>query len=261
MISEGDIGFIGAGTLTGAVVAGLRSLSSERTIRLSPRSEKISAELAKKFPNIQRELSNAAVVEKCQTIFLAVRPQQLDEALEGLTFRSEQIIISFVATVPVEDVRRLVYPARRVCRATPLPAIALARGPVIIYPNLSEAVQLFQDLGDLVLAESEDEIMKLGCASAAMSSFFEIIGEITTWLEANGVPNDRANLYVRSLFAGLAETGRTHVDLNPSELTMSHETPGGLNEHVRTHLQNSNTFENLRRSLESVSARVLRAET
>ena len=253
-----DFGFIGTGTLTRAVVAAIRSISDAPTIRLSPRSEEISTRLATDYPNVVRESSNADIIAKCGTIFLAIRPQQLDDALRGLSFGPDQTVISFVATVPVEDVRRIAYPATQVCRVTPLPAISHRDGPIVIYPPLPAAIAIFEQLGDLVPAESEDEIMKLGCASATMSSFFQIADVMTEWLASNGVPPSHASTYVRSLLKGLAITGRSLGGTSLALLADDHETRGGLNEHVRQHLEDAGFFKTLQGSLDSVSARLLR---
>src|SRR5258706_180405 len=61
-VSVGKVGFIGSGTLTAAVVRGLRARSSAPTIHLSPRSEALSSALAREFVNVVGEASNSAVV-------------------------------------------------------------------------------------------------------------------------------------------------------------------------------------------------------
>ncbi|CAN7357288.1 NAD(P)-binding domain-containing protein [Bosea sp. LjRoot9] len=260
-MASGDIGFIGAGTLTVAVVHAVRARSNSPTIRLSPRSHVIADALARELPNIIHEATNSAVVEKSDILFLSVRPQQLDEALSGLQFRPDQIVASFVATVPVAEVTRLVRPAERVCRVTPLPTIALAKGPIIISPAIPDIVELFGGLGDLILTESESEIMDLGSAAGFMSTFFEIEHALVTWLTGRSVPSQHASLYIRSLLSGLADVGLQNADMELRALVESYETKGGLNEHVRLHLKTAGLFDLLRASLDSVSSQSLHKTT
>ena len=161
MANFGDIGFLGCGTLTEAVVRGLRLRSPKPVIRLSPRSEALSHRLAAEIPDVVREPSNQEVVRKSRIVILAVRPQQLEEVLEGLSFRKEQIVVSFLAKIPAARVAELVAPAQQVCRVTPLPSIAAHKGPIILFPSIPEVDALFQGLGDLVVAGSEEEIMEI----------------------------------------------------------------------------------------------------
>ena len=251
--SGGDIGFIGCGVLTEAVVRGIRARFSRPVIRLSPRSEAVSRRLAGEFPDVIREASNEDVVRRSQTVFLAIRPDQLEQALAGLTFREDQTVVSFVATAPVARIAALVAPAHRICRVTPLPGIARCKGPVILFPALPEIEALFQDLGDLIVARSEDEIRDLGSASGMMSQFFMLQQAMAVWLEARGVAPDAASLYVRSMLAMLGETALESPGVGFNALVDGHETPGGLNEHVRQSLAQAGVFDAYATALDSVT--------
>lgn len=248
----GDIGFIGCGVLTEAVVRGIRARSSHPVIRLSPRSDSVSRRLADEFPDVIREASNKDVVRRCQTVFLAVRPDQLDHALDGLEFREDQTVVSFVATAPVARIAALVAPAHRICRVTPLPGIARRQGPVILFPALPEIEALFQDLGDLIVARSEDEISDLGSVSGMMSQFFMVQQALAGWLETRGVAPDAALLYVRSMLAMLGETALESRGVRSGALVEGHETPGGLNAHVRQSLAQAGVFDAYAAALDSV---------
>lgn len=257
MTKLGDIGFIGCGTLTEAVVRGMRQRSLNPTIRLSPRSKAVSRRLAAELPGVIRETSNSDVVKHSQIVLLSVRPDQLAEALEGMSFRGDQIVVSFLAKTPVTRIAELVAPAHRVCRVTPLPAIAEQRGPIILFPPLTEVEALFDGLGDIIPAGSEDEIMDLGCASGMMSSFFRVEHALVSWLEDRGVPPAHASLYVRSMFAGLGATALERGDTTFEDLVTGHETPGGLNEHARLHLTQTGIFDAFKGALESVANKTM----
>jgi pyrroline-5-carboxylate reductase len=115
------LGFLGTGAITEAVVAGLCAAPDAPSFLISPRNAARSRALATQFPNVRVASDNQAVLDQADTVFLAVRPQDIVAALDGLRFRREQTIISFVALLPMARLKGLVTPAERICRAVPLP--------------------------------------------------------------------------------------------------------------------------------------------
>jgi pyrroline-5-carboxylate reductase len=115
------LGFLGTGAITEAVVAGLSAAPEAPSILISPRNAARSRALAAQFPNVRVASGNQTVLDQADTVFLAVRPQDIVAALDGLRFRREQTIISFVALLPMARLKGLVTPAERICRAVPLP--------------------------------------------------------------------------------------------------------------------------------------------
>src|SRR5438552_13200263 len=70
------LGFIGTGALTSAIVTGLKSdPAASVSILLSPRNEHIAATLASRYTDVRVATDNQAVLDHCDTIMLAVRPQ------------------------------------------------------------------------------------------------------------------------------------------------------------------------------------------
>jgi len=254
-----SIGFIGTGVLTAAVVAGLKSRSNALNVHLSPRSEEVVTRLVSEFPNVFRELSNEDVLEKSEMVVLAIRPQQLEAVVADLRFRPDHVVVSFVATATCVDIARLVAPAERVCRVTPLPMVAAARGPVAVFPALPQVLELFEGVGTVTPAETEEQMMAFGCVAGLMSTFFELEHAATEWLVGRGVPTSTANAYVRSMFSGLAQTGFDESGSDLLDLAKGHETPGGLNEHARRALGQGGMFSQVNRALTDLSSLALQA--
>jgi pyrroline-5-carboxylate reductase len=244
-ITAETVGFIGCGTLTEAVITAIRRSGDRRTIVVSPRSQTVSRRLAAAFAGVERAASNAEVVARADIVVLAVRPQQLDEALDGLAFSPEQTIVSFVAKLPLDDLRRRVAPAHRVCRVTPLPMIAIGRGPVVVHPVIDSVVRLFAPDGRAIVARSEDEMMAFGYASSLMSTHLELQATIVDWLERRGVAAATAFDYVTAMFDGLAATAAATAAADRAGLPERHETPGGLNARCRATLAASGWFAEL----------------
>ena len=113
---------------------------------LSPRSAERSERLADEFAQCERLDSNQAVIDASEIVVLGMRPQQVDEALADLRFRSDQVVASLIAGTPPSGIAPLVTPATRVCQLIPLPAISLRRGPLVISPPLPEVEPMLDAL-------------------------------------------------------------------------------------------------------------------
>lgn len=254
-----NVGFIGTGSIAAAVVAGLSSKPAAPRIHLSPRSEITSKALAAKFPNAHRETSNADVVAKSEVVMLAVRPEHLRDALSGVSFHPGQYVASFVATLPLAEIARMVTPAT-VCRVTPLTFIEKSRGPVVMYPALSAIEDLFDGLGEVLIAETEEQMTAFGCAASVLSTFLEIEHTVAQWLTCTGVKPEVASLYVRSMFAGLARGALENESPDLRAMVRSNETPGGLNERVRLALCEHGLFSCILKVLSDLAAVSLSSE-
>jgi len=227
------IGFIGTGTIAGAMVEGLSGLPSPPAIRVSPRSESVSTALAARVANVRRAGSNAEVAE-AEIVVLGMRPAQLAEAMTGLRFRPEHIVLSLVAGLNLAELRKIV-PEARLARAVPMPGIARAIGPVTLYPGLPELVALLEPLGDLFVVDAESRL-NMGGLSTFMSSYFELQARLIAIAVAGGASPEEARRYVVSLLGMLADTARRTAPDDFGRLVEEHQTKGGLNERVRGRL-------------------------
>ena len=249
------IGFVGVGTISEAVIRAMctRSAMSD-TLVLSPRSERRSRSLADEFEACVRVESNQEVIDRSEIVVLAMRPQQLDEALAGLMFRESQVIASFIAGTPPSGIAQVVAPATQVCQLIPLPAVVLHKGPLLISPEIPEVMTAFAGLGDVVTLDDETRIRAVSCASAVMSTYYEMQNQLIAWLAAQGIPQDTASLYIRSLLEGLATVGRVTPEAERADLPFEHQTKGGLNERVRAGLLEQGWFDMLTSRIDEVYA-------
>jgi pyrroline-5-carboxylate reductase len=252
----GTLGFIGCGTLTEAVVRAIRRNGGGPPILLSPRSEALSLRLAGEFSGVTRAASNAGVLAGANTVVLAMRPQQLDLALDGLRFSADQTVVSFVAKLSLDELRSRVAPARNVCRVTPLPMIAEGRGPIVLFPRLDAVARLFDGCGLVIEAASEEQVMAFGCASSLMSTYFQFQNTIVDWLETRGVDAVSASGYVASMLDALAATGLANQGAARMALPGLHETKGGMNERCRRDLMASGWFSEVTTALDALDRKL-----
>jgi|GEM_PF-957991 len=252
------LGFIGTGSLVEAVIGSLqRGASRQHRFYVSPRSQTRSASLAAGYANVERASSNAEVVERSDILFLGMRPQQLDDALVGLRFSPDQVIVSFLANTPRSLIASKVSPATHICRVMPTNAVKYRRGPVVMYPRDEVVEDIFRELGDLIVVDRESDLTAVSQASAVMSSHFKLQNTVVEWLLSRGVAQSTAAAYVRSMFRGFAEltaeTSRARELLIPED----YETKGGLNERGRRYLEEAGWFEHLTRTLDAIETHLV----
>lgn len=246
------VGFIGVGVIAAAIVDALvRGPNANRAnVMLSPRSASRSAELAARHGQVRIAAHNQAVVDASQIVVIAVLPDQIADVCESLTFREEQVVVSLAAGWPPSLLRERVEPATTVCQMIPLPMISLHSGPIVFYPRVVEVERLIEGCGDIIIPAREEDIIVLNCASAVMSTFFEFQNRIIDWTVRHGVDAQLGKNYVVTLLRGLtAESMKAGSD-DISELVRDHETPGGLNEYLRTSLEEAGGFRDLEHHLD-----------
>ena len=240
------IGFLGVGTVSMAVIEAMATRGGDQdTIFLSPRGEKRSTELAAKYQHCVRLDSNQAVIDASDMVVISMLPNQVEDALADLAFRSDQIIASFIAGIPPSGIAKLTAPATQVSQLIPLPAIVHHKGPLVICPAHPDVEREFAGLGDIVILDDETKIRVLSVTSATMSTYFTYQNTIIDWTIANGINPDTASKYVRSLLEGLAIEGQAATQAELPHLPVEHETPGGLNFRNRTGLQEQGWFTDL----------------
>ena len=256
------IGFIGAGTITSAIVSGLNASDSTAfTFLLSPRNAGVGAALASAFDNVTVAASNQAVLDGCDIIVLAVRPQVAVDVIESLRFRPEHHVISLMALISVERVRVLVAPATRVVRAIPLPMVAMRAGVTVIYPEDSTARAIFNQVGSTIALDSPEHFNAFSTATATMAPYFAFAGEVTEWLTRQGVAPGTARSYIGGVFHGLATVAEDQPAEPFSILAEKFATAGGINEQVMAHLTRVGALKAVSEALDGVLHRMTDAKS
>lgn len=222
---------------------------------LSPRGAAIAADLAARLPGVTVADGNQAVVDQCDLVVLAVRPQVAEEVVRALRFRAGQTVLSLIAATGVETIRDWTRMDLPVIRAVPLPFVAARRGVTPIFPTDPEIAALFDRLGQAVDCQSEAEFDLWAVGSALMGSTFGILETAQGWLMEQGLPEAATRTYLAGLLANLgavAESGRTPF----SDLRGEYSTKGGLNEQMFRVFATEGGAEALRTALGQVLARV-----
>jgi pyrroline-5-carboxylate reductase len=251
------LGFVGTGEITSAMVTGLSSSDAGlHSIRLSLRNPTIAAGLAHRFPGVSIASSNQDVLDYCETVVIAVRPQVARSVLSALRFRPGHRVISVVSTLSLRSLSDLVAPATRVTRAVPLPSTAKRLGPTGIYPPDPVVEDLFAPLGTVFAVETEREFDALCAATATIASHFAFVNEVASWLARNSVPEAKARDYVARMFLGLTSMAVDAPERNFQSLAKSHATAGGINEQFLRYLVEQGALKSVSEGLDAVMRRI-----
>lgn len=249
------IGFLGVGTISTAVIRAMCARPGNAdSFVLSPRSESLSRELAREYACCQGAASNQEVVDSSDMVVLAMRPQQVDEALGDLRFRDDQLIASFIAGSPPSQIAELVAPAHRIAQLIPLPPIELHRGPLLICPGIPEVAEAFAGLGEVIVLDDESLVRVFSCVSAFMSTYYEMQNTLIDWAVSRGIDRETASRYVVAELDGLATVGMRTPTERLDELPGEFQTKGGLNERVRGRLLTEGWFAALRNAVDDTYA-------
>src|SRR6056300_2051680 len=103
------IGFVGTGKIASSVIIGIcNSKINYKQIIISPRNKKIAQSLKKRFKRIFISKTNQEIVDKSDWVFLYVTPTVGEKIIKHLKFRSNQKVISFISTITLSQLRKMI---------------------------------------------------------------------------------------------------------------------------------------------------------
>ena len=251
------LGFIGTGKIALSVITGIcNSKISYRKILVSKRNRKIAEKLRKRFKKVQIAKTNQEIIDKSKWVFLAVTPKVGEKILPKLNFRSNQKIISFISTINLVQLKKIVKKRAKIVRAIPLPPISLGKGPVPICPPDNQVKSFFNKIGTTVEIRNERASKNFWATSGMMAPFYEILKVLSDWLVKKGIKRSEAQKYITSLFVALSEDSVVNSKKHLKYLVSDSQTPGGLNEQSVRELKKSGFYKSLEKSLNSIHKRL-----
>ena len=252
-----NIGFIGTGQITKAVVLGItKSKIKYKKILISRRNNKISKYLKKINKKIKISSDNQFIINNSDWIFLAITPDVGKKILKKLNFRSNKIIISFISTIKLNELKTLTNKKATVVRAIPLPPISIMKGPVPLFPKNSKISKFFNNIGDSININNETSSLKFWATSSLMAPYYELLFEVSKWLQKKGLSKSYSQKYVSSLFSALSEVAVMRSDRDLKLLVKDSQTPKGLNEQKLKFLKKKGFYKQLNKSLEKILKRL-----
>lgn len=225
------LGFIGTGTIAEAVIDGVMgSRLDVDAILVSPRSAATAARLAQKYVKVRVGDDNQAVVDASDYVFVCLRSQDAQEALEKLRFRNTQTLISLIAMATRAEVKDWTKNSAPVFRAIPLPFIAQGLGKTPIFPSDPLIRTFFDNLGGSIVLDNENDLSAFLVAGSMMGVYFRFINTCSQWLESKGIDHRQAASFLAAMFGNLSDSMRKADCPDFALLEEAYSTRGGTNE-------------------------------
>jgi pyrroline-5-carboxylate reductase len=252
-----NLGFIGTGKITSSVITGIcKSSIKFNKIFISSRNSKISKKLKKKFKKIYVEIDNQKIVNNCDWVFLAITPTVGKKIIKDLKFRSNQKIISFISTITIPELKKMIKVKADIIRAIPLPPISLKKGPIPICPPNAKVKKFFDNIGSTIEIKNEKLSINFWSVSGMMASYYEILKVMSEWLVKKGIKRLDAQKYISSLFLALSEDAIVNSKKEFKYLVKESQTPKGLNEQGLKEMNKKNVYKSVINTLNRIHKRL-----
>jgi pyrroline-5-carboxylate reductase len=248
------IGIIGTGIIGSAVVTGFCTKKTGHEFLLSPRNAERAAALAARFPEATVCASNQEVVDGADWVFNCLHRKDFG-ALYGLKFRREQKVANMAAEMRLPALREIIGETRLLAHVIPLPFISDGYGPLLIYPEIKEAGELFAPVSDVFFAHRQEDAQTLQIITGLMSAYNMLLGEIVKFSDEQGIAHDVSVSFLCSLFSSLCT--RAAGIPNCDFVNLAHEmTPGGYNEQAMKELVGNGAIRAWRTALDRLIERL-----
>ncbi|WP_026476095.1 pyrroline-5-carboxylate reductase [Alkaliphilus transvaalensis] len=234
---EKQIGFIGAGNIAKTIINGLTANFQEinKNIYITNRSKGKGESLRNKF-QVNLCHTNIELVKNCDIIFLCVKPDVSKLVLREIKdhVRDDQLIISVIAGVTIDDIMKYFEQPKKVIRTMPnIPVvvregmIALSGSNEVSDDDLNLAIDLLSSIGrvDVIEEKMMDVVTGIsGCSPAFLSIFVEALADGAV---LQGMPRDKAYQYIAQTLVG---TGKMILEeeIHPAEIKDTVSSPGGI---------------------------------
>ena len=251
------LGFIGTGKIASSVITGVcNSKISFKKILISPRNRSIAQKLKRKFRKVSIAKNNQEIVNSCNWVFLAVTPKVGKKIIPSLKFRSNQKVISFIATINLTQLKKAIGRKVKIVRAIPLPPISLRKGPIPICPPDKQIKSFFNKLGTTIEIKNEKSSKNFWATSGMMAPFYELLKVLSDWLVKRGIKRNEAQKYITALFVALSEDSAMNSKKDLKYLVQDSQTSKGLNEQAVKQLRKAGFYRSLEKSLNSILKRL-----
>ena len=232
-----NIGFIGSGKMAGAIIEGLlKSGFANAGQVIATQAEQENVIEKSKRLGIEIILDNKALVQKSDVIFIATKPNQVEDVLKEISasITSEQIVVSIAAGVKTEKIEAFLPAETSVIRVMPNTPALLAEGMSGIYggkfskfEHIEYVYNLFSTIGKCIILENESQMDIVTAISGSGPAFFyKVINDIARAGEKLGLDYEKALLLSIQTAIGSAKMALNR-DISMEQLISNVATKGG----------------------------------
>ena len=221
-----EVGFIGVGALSSALLLALARAWPEDRFHLSPRGALASGELSQQL-GAKRHASNQSVADTASTLVIGVRPAQLEALSHELRLSTDHHLLVLAAGTSLAQLQALFAPAR-VTRVMTGLAVAGGHSAISIFPaNDTIKALLAPACGALLALDDEAQFNATILAVCANAWWLEQLAELSDWMaNATGLRTEQASALLCANLADVATLLRQQPARTPRELARAIGTPG-----------------------------------
>ena len=251
------LGFIGTGKIASSVITGICNSNIKfKKIIISPRNKKIANDLKNNFSKISISRDNQEVINNSNWVFLAVTPNVGKKIIKNLKFKNNQTIISFISTITLPELKKMINVKADIVRAIPLPPISLKKGPVPICPPNKKVKNFFDKIGSTIEIKNEKLSINFWSISGMMASYYDMLRVKSDWLVKKGIKRHDAQKYITSLFLALSQDAVINSKKDLKFLVKESQTPKGLNEQGLKKMTKKRVYKSVIDTLNSIHKRL-----
>ena len=232
-----NIGCIGSGKMAGAIIKGLLKtgfVAPENVLATQAETEGIVEK--EQALGVKILLDNKALAEKSDVIFVAVKPNQVEEVLNEISslITFEKLVVSIAAGVKIDKIESKLPSNARVIRVMPnTPALvgegmsAIVGGKNVQKEDLEYIYNLLSNIGKCIVLEDETQMDIVTAISGSGPAFFyKIMNDIARAGEKLGLDYEKALLLSVQTALGSAKMALNR-DKTMEELVANVATKGG----------------------------------
>jgi pyrroline-5-carboxylate reductase len=219
------IGFIGVGALAVYTIKGVRRGGYRDPILLSPRNKE-KAEHLVEHHHCEIQANNQSVVNNCDYIVIATRPAHCLETLTSLEFSKDQVLISVVAGIEVEQLRTVLPAQLEIVRAMPVSSAEAGARPTLIYPDNAFVRAFFDHCGNTIAVDNEAYFTQGSILACVYCWFFSLYEELIQSTQGPELPPGLSAELVMGMARGAAELALANKETSPGEIVKGIATEG-----------------------------------
>ena len=226
-------GFLGCGNMGGAIARALSKTT--KNIMLTSKSTDTAVNLAKEL-GCEYARSNAELIENCDVIFLAVKPQMAADVLSPLVpvlQKRKPVLVSMAAGLTLSRIESMVGDSMPVIRIMPNTPVSIGKGMTTYCSNalvdesvIDTILQALCHAGRFDRIEEAQMDAATAAAGCSPAYAYMFIDAIARGAESCGLPREKALVYAAEAVSGAAQL-LLASDKEPSDLKNAVCSPGG----------------------------------
>ncbi|HWU67539.1 MAG TPA: pyrroline-5-carboxylate reductase [Stenotrophobium sp.] len=257
-----SISFIGGGNMAAALIGGLLAAGHERAlIRVAEPGDERAQWLRDQY-GIAVSSTAAAAVKDARTVVLAVKPQQMAQALAGLQLDEATTVVSIAAGVRLASLRKWLGPRVHLVRTMPNTPALYRKGITGLYTDADtpesarrRAETVLKAAGEICWLKSESDLDAVTALSGSGPAYYFLLTEVLREAgEKLGLERDVAARLAQQTFIGSAEmAARSGQDVR--ELRTQVTSRGGTTEAALQSLESADIRGIFARALSAAASR------